>query len=154
MVRGVAPLVNGNGFNATGFVYPGMTARQINARMRQIPRSDVTVLAAGSNNIETQLLEQCKEEIRQLIDNVARKRNNTVFVMSEIPKRIDKPALNNKMGIVNEHIISEIAKRKLWFLLTHDCMKSDYKDGLHFNSLGIAKYAHGIRHKIRRIMKR
>ena len=46
MVRGVAPLVDGNGFNATGFVYPGMTARQINARMRQIPSSDVTDLAA------------------------------------------------------------------------------------------------------------
>ena len=154
MVRGVAPLVDGNGFKATGFVYPGMTARQINARMRQIPSSDVTVLAAGSNNIETQPLEQCKEEIRQLIDNVARKRNNAVVVMSEIPKRIDKPALNNKIGIVNEYIISEIAKHKLWFLLTHDCIKSDYKDGLHFNSLGIAKYAHGIRHKIRGIMKR
>ena len=114
-----------------------------------MPRSDVTVLAAGLKKIKTQPLEQCKEEIRQLIDNVACKRNNAVIVMSEIPKRIDKPALNNKIGIVNEYIICEIAKCKLWFLLTHDCMKLDYKeDGLHFNSLGIAKYAHRIRLKI------
>ena len=115
MVRGVAPLVDGNGFNATGFVYPGMRARQINGQMRQIPRSDVTVLAVGSNNIETQPLQQCKEEIRQLIDNLARKRNNAVVVMSEIPKRIDKPARNNKIGIVNEYIISEICQAQTVF---------------------------------------
>ena len=51
IVRGVAPLVHGGSFETTGYVYPGHTARQINAHIRHIPASDVTVLAAGTNNI-------------------------------------------------------------------------------------------------------
>ena len=52
IVRGLAPLVHGGTFDATGHVYPGQTASQINARIRHIPSSDVTLLAAGTNNIE------------------------------------------------------------------------------------------------------
>ena len=60
MVRGVAPLVQGQGFEATGYVVPGRTARQINRSLRNIPVSDITVLAAGSNNIAVQSVAQCK----------------------------------------------------------------------------------------------
>ena len=91
IVRGVAPLVHGQDHDASGFVFPGRTARQINAEIRNIPTSDITVLAAGTNNIETQTLEQCKEEIRQTINNVSRKRNNKTMIMSVIPHRHDKP---------------------------------------------------------------
>ena len=41
-----------------------------------------------------QPLELCKEELRQLIDNVSRKRKNKTVIMSQIPKRYDEPTLN------------------------------------------------------------
>ena len=57
IVRRVAPLVYGQDIDASGYVFPGRTARQINAELRNIPTSDITVLAAGTNNLETQTLE-------------------------------------------------------------------------------------------------
>ena len=109
IVRGVAPLVHGQDFDASGFVFPGRTAQQINAEIHNIPTSDITVLAAGTNNIETRTLEQYKEEIRQTIDSVSRKRNNKTVIMSVIPHRHDKPHLNSKIDAVNTFIIREIA---------------------------------------------
>ena len=155
IVRGVAPLVQGQGFEATGYVFPGRTARQINGSLRNIPVSDITVLAAGSNNIAGQPVAQCKEEIRQVIDNLSRKRVNQTVIMAEIPLRHDTPALNSKIMDVNQFIASEVAKRKSWYLLSHDFDKSDYRpDGLHLNRLGCAKYAHEIRHIVRCVRKR
>ena len=155
MVRGVAPLVQGQGFEATGYVVPGRTARQINRSLRNIPVSDITVLAAGSNNIAVQSVAQCKEEIRQVSDNLSRKRVNRTCIMAEIPLRHDTPALNSKIMDVNQFIASEVAKRKSWYLLSHDFKKSDYApDGLHLNRLGCAKYSHEIRHIVRYVKKR
>ena len=154
IVRGVAPLVHSDSFNATGFVYPGQTARQINARIRGIPSSDVTVLAAGTNNIEHQTIDQCKNEISQIIDNVARKRDKKVVIMGQIPKRLDKPHLNSKIDSVNRHISDEISKRKRWYFMNIDLKTSDYKkDGLHLNEIGTAKYAREIRHMIRSLKR-
>ena len=151
IVRGVAPLVQGQGFEATGYVFPGRTARQINGSLRNIPTSDITVLAAGSNNIADQPVKQCIDEIRQVIDNLSRKRVNRTVIMAEIPLRHDRPALNSKIMDVNKFIAGEVAKRKNWYLLSHDLRKSDYKsDGLHLNDVGCAKYSHEIRHVIRR----
>ena len=147
-------LVHSDSFNAMGFVYPGQTARQINARIRGIPSSDVTVLAAGTNNIEHQTIDQCKNEISQIIDNVARKRDKKVVIMGQIPKRLDKPHLNSKIDSVNRHISDEISKRKRWYFMNIDLKTSDYKkDGLHLNEIGTAKYALEIRHMIRSLKR-
>ena len=152
IVRGVAPLVHGKGFDACGCVFPGRTARAINARIRNIPVTDVTVLAAGTNNIETQTVEECSKEIYQTIDNVARKRRQKPVVMSLLPHRYDKPKLNHKIDAVNDFIAQEVNKRPYWYLLKHNVSRDDFKsDGLHFNSRGTAKYAHEIRHIIRSI---
>ena len=154
IVRGVAPLVHGCSFEATGYVYPGHTPRQINAHIRHIPASDVTVLAAGTNNIELQTVEQCTRELSQVIDNVARKRNGKVVIIGRIPYRHDKPHLNNKIDHVNQFIAREVSKRNKWFLMSTELAISDYKkDGLHFNETGTAKYAHEIRHAIRSIKR-
>ena len=155
IVRGVAPLVHGQDLDASGFVFPGRTARQINAEIRNIPTSDVTVLAAGTNNIETQTTEQCKEEIRQTIENVSRKRNNKTVIISKIPHRHDKPVLNSKIDAVNAYIVREISQRRNWHILDHDLSKTDYKkDGLHFNEIGTAKYALEVRHLVRQITRK
>ena len=155
LVRGVAPLVNDKELDATGFVNPGRTARQINARVRNIPTTDITVMAAGTINIQRQPLELCKEELRQLIDNVSRKRKNKTVIMSQIPKRYDEPTLNKKIDLVNEFISSQISHHKNWHLLTHRFIPSDYKkDGLHLNDVGVAKYAKKIKQKIRSIKLR
>ena len=149
IVRGVAPLGHSDSFNATGFVYPGQTARQINARIRGIPSSDVTVLAAGTNNIEHQTIDQCKNEISQIIDNVARKRDKKVVIMRQIPKRLDKPHLNSKTDIPDE-----ISKRNRWYFMNIDLKTSDHKKyGLHLNEIGMAKYALEIRHMIRSLKR-
>ena len=154
IVRGVAPLVHGGSFEATGYVYPGHMARQINAHIRHIPASDVTVLAAGTNNIELQTVEQCTREFSQVIDNVARKRNGKVVIMGKIPHRHDKPHSNNKIHHVNQFITREVSKRIKWLFMSTELAISDYKkDGLHFNETGTAKYAHGIRHTIRSIKR-
>ena len=55
----VAPLIHGKGFGVSGFVYPGHTAHQIKSRIRHIPDSDVTILAAGNNNLEHQTVAEC-----------------------------------------------------------------------------------------------
>ena len=152
IVHGVAPLVHGKGFDACGCVFPGCTARAINARIRNIPVTDVTVLAAGANNIETQTVEECSKEIYQTIDNVARKRRQKPVVMFLLPHRYDKPKLNHTIDAVNDFIAQEVNKRPYWYLLKHNVSRDDFKsDGLHFNSRGTAKYAHEIRHIIRSI---
>ena len=38
--------------------------------------SDITVAAAGTNNVEQQSVRKCVTEIRQVMDNVARKRRD------------------------------------------------------------------------------
>ena len=73
-------------------MYGGRTAQEINARIKDIPASTITVVAGGTNNIEFQPLSRCKTEIKYLIDNVSRKRDTVI--MSLIPYRHDKPHLS------------------------------------------------------------
>ena len=70
------------------------TARQINGTFKNIPSSDVTVIAAGTNNIESQTIDEITNELKQTIESVARKRRGKVVLMSEIPPRFDKVHLN------------------------------------------------------------
>ena len=150
IVRGVALLVHGNDCDASGYVYPGRTARPINAQIKHIPSSDVTVIAAGTNNIDSQPLGQCKEEIRQIIDNVSCKRRDKIVIMSRIPPRHDKPSLNKKIHEVNDFIVQQVKQRLNWHILIHDLSRTDFKkSGLHFNEIGVEKYAHEIRHLLR-----
>ena len=156
IVRGVAPMVHGRGFHATGYVYPGHTARQINGHIKDIPAdSDITVIAAGTNNVEQHSVRECVTEIRQVIDNVARKRRDKHVIMSTLPYRYDRPDLNTKIDEINAFIADEVKTRNKWHLLRHDLSQRDYKrDGLHFNVSGVAKYAHEIRRIIRRFKSR
>ena len=127
----------------------------LRGKLTHIPPSDVTVLAAGTNNIEKQPLGQCKEEIRQMIDNVSRKRKDNIVIMSRIPPRHDKPILNKKIDDVNDFIVQELKQWKNWHILTHELSRDDFKkDGLHFNEIGRAKYAHEIRHIVRNLKRK
>ena len=155
MVRGVAPLVQGPEFDAVGFVYPGRTARQINARIRHISPTDVTVIAVGTNNIESHSIKQCTSDLDAIIDNVSKKRKDGHVIISSIPHRHDKPELNSKIDQVNSHINSEITKRPNWHLLTHDgIIPQDYKnDKLHFNESGLTLFSLEIRHQCRLIFR-
>ena len=97
-------------------------------------------------------LEECTDEIRQIVNNVARKREHKAVIMSQIPHRHDKPHLNEKIDVVNDFIKRELHKHNYWHLLQRDLEPQDYKhDGLHFNQRGTAKYAHEIRHLIRKL---
>ena len=103
-------------------------------------------------NIETQTIAECSKEVQQTIDNVAHKRQHKTVIMSQLPHRFDKPKLNSKIDAVNSFIAYEVSKRPHWHLLKHNVSHDDFKpDGLHFNSRGIARYAHEIRHMIRTI---
>ena len=133
-------------------VYHGQTASQINARIRHIPSSDVTVLAASTNNIEHQTLDQCKNQLAKTVDKIAQKRERNVVIMAKIPQNHEKPDLNIKIDYVNKFIAEEIAKHRKWFLMDVDLKTTDCKkDGLHFSKMGMAKYAHEIRHLIQSI---
>ena len=154
MVRGVAELVDGENFDAVGFVYPGRKTRQLNQRLKNMPDSEYIVVSAGINNVESQPLKDCKEEIRQLIDNASRKRQGRKVIMCLLPHRYDKPSLNAKIDNINRYLQSETSNHKNFYILQHDVYKSDYKkDGLHFNVVGTAKFAHEIRHTIRVIQR-
>ena len=155
MIRGVAPLVSGPDIDAVGFVYPGRTARQINARFRNIPETDITVIAAGTNNTESHSLDQCKSDMSAVIDNVSKKRSNGHVVISCIPYRFDKPELNPKIDLINDHIESQIKNRSNWHLLRNDgIIPEDYKkDKLHFNETGLVLFALEVRHICRLIMR-
>lgn len=154
LVRGVAEFVNeGKEFDASGYCYPGLTARKINSKIRSIAETQVTVVQAGAINISEQSVDNCTEELRQLIDNVSKKRRNNHVIMALIPHRFDKFHFNKKIDIVNNYIRQEVNKRPNWHLLTHETSRKDHKhDGLHFNLRGSVKYAFEIRHMVRQIM--
>ena len=153
IVRGVAPLLDwSKEYCAGGFVFPGRTAKQINGSLKHIPTSDISVVFAGSNDIETQSVKDCVNEIRKVVDNISRKRQGKTVIMCQIPHRYDKPQLNNKIDDVNTRVAEEIKKYKNVHILTHTVVRADFKkDLLHFNERGVAKFALQIRHVIRKL---
>ena len=105
IVRGVAPLLKqSKEYSVDGFVFPGRTAKQINSTLKSIPKSDITVVSTGSNNIEGQPSKDCVDEVRQVVDNISRKWHNRTVIMCQIPHRFDKPHLNQKIDNVNSRI--------------------------------------------------
>ena len=153
IVRGVAPVLNkSKDYNVDGFVFPGRTAKQINSTLRSIPKSDITVLSAGSNNIEAQPVKDCVDEVRKVVDNISPKRHIRTVIMCQIPHRYDKPQLNKKINEVNSCIAEEIKKYNNVRILKHSVIRDDFKrDMLHFNERGATKFALQIRHEIRKI---
>ena len=153
IVRGVAPLLDhSDEYNVDGFVYPGRTAKQINGSLKHIPMSDITVVSAGSNDIETQSVQNCVNEIKKVVDNISRKRRGKTVIMCQVPHRYDKPQLNNKIDDVNARVAEEIKKYTNVHILTHTIVRADFKnDLLHFNERGVAKFALQIRHVIRKL---
>ena len=153
MVRGVAELLDSSDdHDADGYVNPGRTAKQINGKIRNIPTSEVTVIQAGTNNTPRQSANECFEEIRQVLDNVARKRKDRTVIFCQLPRRYDEPHLNNKIKKVNQMILLEVKKYTNVHLLCHDVVRGDFdKGGLHFNDRGVAKFALQIRHILRNV---
>ena len=153
IVRGVAELVDqGDEFEATGYVYPGYTARQINGHIRDVSETQVTVVQAGTNNVESQTVDQCTEELRQLIDNVTKKRRTTHVIMACVPHRRNNTYLNKKIDQINDYIRQEVQKRPNWRLLQHELVSADYKrDNLHLNKRGTVKFAFEVRHIVRNL---
>ena len=153
IVRGVAPVLNqSKEYSVDGFVFPSRTAKQINSTLKSIPKSDITVVAAGSNNIEGQPVKDCVDQVRQVVDNISRKRHNRTVIMCQIPHRCDKPYLNQKIDDVNSRIAKEIKRYNNVHILEHSVVKDDFKkDLLHFNERGVTKFALQIRHEIRKL---
>ena len=126
IVRGVAPLLDqSKEYCADGFVFPG-TAKQINGSLNHIPTSDISVVSAGSNDIETQSVKYCVNEIRKVVDNISRKRQGKTVIMCQIPHRYDKVQLN-KIDDVNTRVAEEIKKYKNVHILTHTVVRADLK---------------------------
>ena len=106
---------------------------------------------AGTCNIESQDAREVTSEIYKVIDNVSKKRKDRHVIWCEIPHRFDKPHLNTKIDKVNEFISNEVSKKNKWLLLSHDVNSRDFKDGLHFNMRGKAKFALEIKRFVREI---
>ena len=132
-------------------VYPGRTAREINARLSHVlddEQSDYTVILAATNNIESDSITKCKSELKNVVDNVARMSQRRPVIFCQIPKRYDDVSLNSKIDAVNRYLSHLVSRHGHLYLLKHDVDASDYRDGLHFNKKGTAKFAHEIRHMI------
>ena len=150
MVRGVATLVNGDEFDAMGFVYPGGSAKYIGSRLKNISLSQVTVISAGTNDISTDSLDECKSSIRELVNTANHCPDRKSIIMCSIPHRYDDPELNYKIDQVNQYLEELVSNKPDFHLLCHDTDPFDYKkDGLHFDMSGLAKFSLEVRHLIR-----
>ena len=112
----------------------------------------MTVVQVGTNNVPDHTSSECFEEIRQTLDNVARKRKGNLVLFCQLPPRFDKKHLNSKIDEVNLSIANEVKKYENVHLLCHDGKRSDFnRGGLHFNKRGKAKFALQIRHVLRKM---
>ena len=112
--------------------------------------SDMTVVSAGSNDIETQSVIKCVNEIKKVVDNIYKKRRGKTVMMCQVPHLYDKPQLNN-IDDVNTRVTEaiEIKKYTNVYILTHTIVRADFKnDLLQFNERGVAKFALQLRHVI------
>ena len=92
-------------------------------------------------------------ELRQLTDNVARKRPGKQVIVSQLADHYSED-VDDKIAAMNNFISQELMRRPNWHLLSHDLDEhTEYKhDGLHLNENGSAKVALAIR-KITRHLK-
>ena len=149
---GVAPLVSNNHIDATGFSYPGCTAGQITDRIQSIHCSGVTVIHAGSYNLEAHPLAKCMAELQGLAESVQNRKPTNPIIVCEIPYRYDKPELNDKVDLINNYLSRLCRARPTCHLLAHDYNDQDYaKDRLHLNERGKTKLAYEIRRTLRHI---
>ena len=153
IARGVSILVHkSTEFDAMGWVYPGRTASQINSRLERLPLTEVTVIQAGTNDIQSKSVEECKHAIKEVVSTAANHPERKTIIMCTIPQRYDEPKLNSKIDLVNEYLEKIVSEQSDFLLLRHDLDAYDFKrDGLHFNKRGVAKFAHEIRHMVRKL---
>ena len=153
MVRGVAEVLESDSnYDAAGYCYPSKTAGYINSQIRLIPATDITIVMAGTNDIQKRNAEDCKEEVRKVVDNISRKRQNQTVIICEMSHRYDKPYLNDKIDKVNSYLADITSGYDNVHLLKHENVRADFKkDGLHFNLRGVAKLGLNIRHIIRHL---
>ena len=74
--------------------------------------SDVTVVSAGSNDIETQSVKKCVNEIKKVVHNISRKRRGKTVMMCQVAHLYDKPQLNNNIDDVNTRVTEAIEIKK------------------------------------------
>ena len=152
MGRGAAELLaKDRRFDTSGYVYPGECARQINGRIKNVPCSDVTVVMAGTIDIERRKVDECKEEVRKVMDNISRKRKGKTVIMSELALRTDKPYLNAKIKQVNTYLHDLALNYENVHMLEIDNGRGDLRDGLHFSAQGMGKFCLNIRAKLREL---
>ena len=152
MGKGAAKLlVKDQRFDTSGYVYPGECARQINGRIRNVPSSDVTVIMAGTIDIERRRVDDCKEEVRKVMDNISRKRKGKTVIMTELALKTDKQYLNVKIKQVNAYLHDLAINYENVHMLELDNGRGDLRDGLHFNEQGMGKLCLNIRAKIKEL---
>ena len=83
--------------------------------------SDMTVVSAGSNDIETQSVIKCVNEVKKVVENIYKKRRGKTVMMCQVPHLYDKPQLNNKIDDVNTRVTEAIEIKKYTdvHILTH-----------------------------------
>ena len=153
MGRGAAELLNKDSkFSAKPHVFPGANARRINGNIRHIPASEFSVVMAGTIDITQRSTEECKEEVKKVMDNISRKRAGKHVIMCELALRRDKKYLNKKIRDVNKFLHNLSESYENVHMLRHDNHHKDLKrDGLHFSYQGTAKLCLNIRSVIRKI---
>ena len=150
--RGAAELLNKDpSYDAYGYVYPGESAKQVNGRIKNIPASEITAVLVGSIDAEMKNLDDCKEEMRKVVDNVSRKRKGKTVIMCEIPMRYRKKYLNTKIDQVNKYLHELSSNYPNVHMLEHDNHPKDFWDGHHFSDQGMGKFCLNIRSKLREL---
>ena len=150
--RGAAELLNKDpAYDAYGYVYPGESAKQVNGRIKSIPASEVTAVLVGSIDAEMKNLDECKEEMRKVVDNISRKRKGKTVLMCEIPMRYRKKYLNTKIDQVNKYLHELSSNYPNVHMLEHDNHPKDFWDGHHFSDQGMGKFCLNIRSKLREL---
>ena len=153
IVRGLGSLLNNKQHDVCCYTNPGCAAEHIAARLTCMTSDDdeVIVLAAGTNNVTKDSVATTITHVGKLIDQSLQLRPRAQVVVNEIPHRYDDSNLNGKIDKINVFIRHKCRKTENLHCLRNTFRRGDYKDGLHFNEQGLAKFASNIQDRIRDI---
>ena len=67
---------------------------------------------ALSIDIESRSVDECKEEMKKMVDNTSRKRKGKTVIMCAICKRYNKMYLNSRISKVNSYLRDLVSESK------------------------------------------
>ena len=150
LVRGVSRVVNKEGVDAVGYIYPGMDIPYIRSRintcMPKIKPKHILLQCGGNDLDNGESPPEVERQYQALIDTVKREAPHATITISAIPPRKRLHSLNSKIDQFNL-FLQNLSQRLSNVLFVRLCPanESSYKrDMVHFNSVGVQTFGQNI----------